>query len=96
MARRATVVLLSLLALILLGTIAVLSTISFYLAIDPAAYISEQELVSAPHNSYHNNASHASLHNEKIPRIIHQTWKTDTLPDRWRVVSQGCKDLMPD
>jgi mannosyltransferase OCH1-like enzyme len=32
----------------------------------------------------------------RIPRIIHQTWKTDVLPERWEAVRQGCVDLHPD
>ncbi|KAK4057608.1 hypothetical protein OIO90_001254 [Microbotryomycetes sp. JL221] len=33
---------------------------------------------------------------QRIPKIIHQTWKTDTLPDRWKQVRQTCIDLHPD
>lgn len=32
----------------------------------------------------------------RIPKIIHQTWKTDTIPDRWAEVRQTCVDLHPD
>ncbi|KAM0793436.1 hypothetical protein ACM66B_000881 [Microbotryomycetes sp. NB124-2] len=31
-----------------------------------------------------------------IPKIIHQTWKTNDLPDRWKSVRQTCIDLHPD
>ncbi|EMD40785.1 glycosyltransferase family 32 protein [Gelatoporia subvermispora B] len=96
MFRRRTVhVLLCLLATILVGTVLVLSSISYYLAIDNAAYITESELglalnVSAPLN--------VSVHDrpERIPRIIHQTWKSETMPPKWVNVSQGCRDMMPD
>ncbi|GAA5985823.1 hypothetical protein JCM5350_006899 [Sporobolomyces pararoseus] len=32
----------------------------------------------------------------RIPKIIHATWKTDVLPDRWEKIRQGCIDLHPD
>ncbi|BGO92758.1 hypothetical protein NBRC10512_007877 [Rhodotorula toruloides] len=32
----------------------------------------------------------------RIPKIIHATWKTDILPERWEKVRQGCIDLHPD
>ncbi|GAA5901664.1 hypothetical protein JCM8208_001570 [Rhodotorula glutinis] len=35
-------------------------------------------------------------HKQKIPKIIHATWKTDTVPVRWAEVRQGCIDLHPD
>mgnify|MGYP002723108895 FL=1 len=33
---------------------------------------------------------------ERIPRIIHQTWKTEELPPQWAEVREGCARLMPD
>ncbi|KAF8529045.1 nucleotide-diphospho-sugar transferase [Hysterangium stoloniferum] len=87
--RRTLTVLLTLLALFLFGTVVVLSTISFYLRIDLSAYITPEELTDSSNNS----TDHRT---EFIPRIIHQTWKTETLPDRWKGVSQSCRDLMPD
>ena len=38
----------------------------------------------------------SSEHKQKIPKIIHATWKTDTVPVRWAEVRQGCIDLHPD
>ncbi|GAA5918848.1 hypothetical protein JCM1841_002770 [Sporobolomyces salmonicolor] len=32
----------------------------------------------------------------RIPKIIHATWKTDVLPERWEKVRQGCIDMHPD
>lgn len=87
--RQAVAILLTLLALFLFGTVVVLSTISFYLHIDPAAFITPDELEASSSNSTGYNPEH-------IPRIIHQTWKTETLPERWINVSQTCKDLMPN
>jgi mannosyltransferase OCH1-like enzyme len=83
---------LTILALFLTGTVIVLSTISYYLAIDPSAYLTEVEIPPSAHRS----STNESLARERIPRIIHQTWKSEDLPDRWRAVSNTCRTLMPD
>ncbi|KAG8831695.1 hypothetical protein FRC17_002726 [Serendipita sp. 399] len=75
------------------GTLVVLSSVSFYLHIDPPAYLEDEEIFRLERFYDDNRTSRAD---EKIPRIIHQTWKTDVLPDRWRIVAQGCRDLMSD
>lgn len=31
-----------------------------------------------------------------VPKIIHQTWKTNVLPDRWQPVRASCAALHPD
>lgn len=33
---------------------------------------------------------------EKIPRIIHQTWKDKTLPSNWQEVRDECAQMHPD
>lgn len=33
---------------------------------------------------------------EKVPRIIHQTWKDDVLPPKWQAVRQECAEMHPD
>jgi len=33
---------------------------------------------------------------EKIPRLIHQTWKDDHLPEKWRKAWKECREGMPD
>ncbi|PWN29874.1 hypothetical protein BDZ90DRAFT_230710 [Jaminaea rosea] len=33
---------------------------------------------------------------EKIPRIIHQTWKSDVLPPKWQAVRDECAAMHPD
>ena len=93
--RRTVYIFLSLLAAVLVGTVVVLSSISYYLSIDVNAYITEAEL-DAPFNSSlpWNATEHGKV--ERIPRILHQTWKTEVLPEKWADVSQGCRDLMPD
>ena len=92
--RRTVYTLLCLLATVLVGTVLVLSSISYYLSIDTAAYLTEEE-VDAPLAGPRWNASqHGKV--ERIPRIIHQTWKSETLPTRWKDISQHCRDIMPD
>ena len=83
--RRAFYAFLFVLALFLLGTLIVLSSVSYFLAIHPASYILDQDI---PEN-------YTSAH-EPVQRIIHQTWKTSSLPPRWRSISQGCRDMMPE
>jgi len=33
---------------------------------------------------------------EQIPRIIHQTWKDEVLPPRWKAVRDECAAMHPD
>lgn len=92
--RRVLYVSLTVLALFLLGTVIVLSSVSYYLAVDPAAYISESEVPLLDNTTRWDAAAHGRV--QRIQRIIHQTWKTETLPARWRDISQACRDMMPD
>ncbi|KDR83638.1 hypothetical protein GALMADRAFT_235942, partial [Galerina marginata CBS 339.88] len=92
--RRAFYVFLSILALFLLGTVVVLSSVTYYLSIDPLAYLSELEVPILDHTTRWNAPAHGQV--ERIPRIIHQTWKSETLPEGWRLLSQACQDMMPD
>ena len=94
MRRRTFRIYLSLLAAVLLGTIIVLASFSYYLSIDDTAYLTEEELNAPDHDSRWNASQHGKA--ERIPRILHQTWKTDTLPERWKGVSDGCREMMPD
>ena len=94
MRRRTFHIYLSLLAAFLLGTIIVLASFTYYLAIDNAAYLSEEELDAPDYDLRWNASQHGKI--ERIPRILHQTWKTDTLPIRWKGISDGCRDMMPD
>ena len=92
--RRTVHILLFVLALFLLGTVLVLSSVSYYLSIPELAYITEDELSPVLDSPNQNSSQHHSP--ERIPRIIHQTWKSETLPDRWQPVSAACRALMPD
>lgn len=31
-----------------------------------------------------------------VPKILHQTWKTKDLPDKWKQAQRSCIDLHPD
>ena len=31
-----------------------------------------------------------------IPKIIHQTWKNETVPEAWSIAQYSCRDLHPD
>jgi mannosyltransferase OCH1-like enzyme len=92
--RRALFIFLSILALFLLGTVVVLSSVTYYLAINPHAYLTEAEVPFLGNTTRWNATEHG--HVERIPRILHQTWKSETLPPWWKVISQACRDMMPD
>ena len=83
-----------LLALFLLGTVVVLSSITYYLAINPDAYLTVEEVGYKDTDALYNATALGVT--ERIPRILHQTWKSETLPAKWENVSQGCRDMMPD
>jgi len=92
--RRALCISLSLLGLFLLGTVVVLSSVSYYLAIDASAFLTEDEIPVLDNVTRWNASEHGKI--ERIPRILHQTWKYDTLPERWQGISKACRDMMPD
>jgi inositol phosphorylceramide mannosyltransferase catalytic subunit len=92
--RRTLYILFSILGLFLLGTVVVLSSVSYYLAIDSRAYLTELEVPVLDNVTRWNASEHGKI--ERIPRIIHQTWKTEILPVRWRGISKACRDMMPD
>ncbi|KAG2077312.1 glycosyltransferase family 32 protein [Suillus decipiens] len=95
MAKRRTIyILLILLALVLFGTVVVLSSISYYLYINTAAYLSDGEVPVLSNTTRWNATEHGKL--ERIPRIIHQTWKSETLPADWKHLSEACRNMMPD
>ncbi|EIW66516.1 hypothetical protein TREMEDRAFT_40831 [Tremella mesenterica DSM 1558] len=169
--KKTAIVFLVLLSLVLIGTVVVLSTVSYYLAIPTMAYLTEEEVpwraedvigplrnsdmpqIRAEHptigrfseeemtdgdevegeNGYDEEQqwedemwgpdgkgtggywmragwegqvqgtdSWQRLFNvttrpgEKIPRLIHQTWKNDQLPEKWREAWKECREGMPD
>lgn len=90
--RRTIYILLVLLALFLFGTVVVLSSISYYLSINAAAYLSDVPVLD--NTTRWNATEHGQF--ERIPRIIHQTWKSETLPPKWKGHSEACRDMMSD
>ncbi|PLW34560.1 hypothetical protein PCASD_12932 [Puccinia coronata f. sp. avenae] len=70
--------LLALLVLVIIGTVVVLSTVNFYMGIYPSDLILPSELEAEP------------LRPSRVPKIIHQTWKTDQIPERWVPVRESC------
>ncbi|KIY67946.1 glycosyltransferase family 32 protein [Cylindrobasidium torrendii FP15055 ss-10] len=92
--RRSLCIFLTLLALILVGTVVVLSSITYYLTIDPSAYLSDDEVPILDRLERWNATAHGKV--ERIPRILHQTWRTETLPEKWQGISDECRELMPD
>jgi mannosyltransferase OCH1-like enzyme len=92
--RRSLCISLFILALFLLGTVAVLSSISYYLTLDPAAYLDDDQVPILDNLTRWNATEHGQT--ERIPRILHQTWKVETLPVQWQDISQNCRDMMPD
>lgn len=103
--RRVVTILLRLLGLVLIGTVCFLALVRSYFHVDSSLYIVNTELgtwdeIRADKRaSVLDGAQAASADEvppEKIPRIIHQTWKTDVLPSRWADVRKVCAEMMPD
>ena len=92
--RRTIFALLTVLGLFLFGTVVVLTSFTVYLAIDPSAFLTEIEVPYTDPSTRWNASEHGQV--ERIPRILHQTWKTGTLPEKWKSISQECRDMMPD
>ena len=42
------------------------------------------------------NSSLLESRPQLIPKIIHQTYKNESIPEIWQVAAQSCKDLHPD
>ncbi|EGG03546.1 family 32 glycosyltransferase [Melampsora larici-populina 98AG31] len=93
-----------LLLLIVLGTIIVLSTANALFGIHTVDLITSQDLESSlipptSPNSLPTTTTTTTTHtiqNTLIPKIIHQTWKTERIPDRWLPVRATCAALHPD
>ncbi|KAH9811140.1 family 32 glycosyltransferase [Melampsora americana] len=93
-----------LLLLIVLGTIIVLSTANAFFGIHTLDLITSQDLQnslispdpSSSSSSSIPSSSSSSIRNTSIPKIIHQTWKTEKIPDRWLPVRSTCAALHSD
>lgn len=105
-ARKTSSVLLQLFALFLLGTVVFLAVVRAYFHVDASAYVLASELgtyneirsgVERPAVlANHSAPADADQPRSQIPKVIHQTWKTEELPERWRASRQQCMDLHPD
>lgn len=102
MSRRVAGLCLGLVSLVVLGTILVLGTAKYYFDIDARDVITLEETQEwlqrqpLPYHPLKNGSSETSRPVEKIPRILHQTWKSDTLPERWAGVIDKCREMHPD
>lgn len=42
------------------------------------------------------DSTEIDLRPQRIPKIIHQTWKSETIPEKWWEAQQSCVNLHPD
>ena len=105
--KRMLALLLQLLGMVLLCIILVLQCIRWYFRIPTDAYIVLSELgtwdeirENARRPAVLDNAALSDVKDlnppNKIPKIIHQTWKTEVLPERWVPVRDECIKMHPD
>lgn len=99
---------LTLLGLFVLGTFIVLSTVKHFFGTNELDFITSEEVrafrfeaalpfnASMPPAEQLEEEQRTGLKREKIPRIIHQTWKTSSLPERWVAVRKDCMRMLPD
>lgn len=48
------------------------------------------------HTTYTLDARHQTTSSWEIPRILHQTTATETIPDKWIESQQSCKEAYSD
>ena len=86
------------LLLLVLGVVAVLGGL-VYLFSTLIALLFETGLQNAIPPSILSSSWIASTTSEEhrpIPKIIHQTWKNETVPEAWSIAQYSCLDLHPD
>src|SRR5579859_752925 len=85
------------LLLLVLGVAAVLGGL-VYLFSTLIALLFETGLQNAIPTSILSGAttSTTSEDHRPIPKIIHQTWKNETIPEAWSIAQYSCRDLHPD
>ncbi|WFD36273.1 hypothetical protein MCUN1_003151 [Malassezia cuniculi] len=105
--KRVLAVLLQLLGAVLLCVVLFLQGVRWYFHIPESAYILRSELgtwdeirANTERPAVFDNAALSNMSGvnppDKIPKIIHQTWKTDIIPDRWVPVRNECAAMHPD
>jgi mannosyltransferase OCH1-like enzyme len=96
--RKVAFTLLTLLGLVLVGTVVVLSFVQVYFGVDERDQISLEEVDYwqhanvLPFGSTPSNGSKV----EKVPRIVHQTWKTVNIPEKWIHIRERCMAMNPE
>jgi len=105
-AKKLTLMFLSLVGLISLGAFVFIGTVRVYFGIDGRDMITTEEVNhwdSMPSLPYGQNLTTSPkgddwsrLPREKIPRILHQTWKDENLPERWIPVREQCLKMHSD
>lgn len=95
-------------ALVIVGTFTVLRTVVHFFGVHEEDVISIEEVQSftnieaLPYNAElspsqaREEEKQLGLQREKIPRIIHATWKNEVLPERWETVRKDCIAMLPD
>lgn len=103
MSKRIAALCLCLVALVIAGTLTVLGTAKHYFDIDVRDVITLEETQDweakkpLPYGTELNEDQRLQQRPvEKIPRIIHQTWKTNVLPEKWLAVRDKCLEMHPD
>ena len=74
------------------------SLVAFAVFVTCVVLLSAIQIFGLDHSKVIDAALFHSSHNQsaKIPKIVHQTWKTDLVPERWAAVRQNCMQIMPD
>lgn len=84
------------LLLLVLGAVAVLGGL-VYLFSTLIALLFETGLQNAiPPSILSGATTTTSEEHRPIPKIIHQTWKNETIPEAWSIAQYSCIDLHPD
>lgn len=94
-------------ALFIVGTFTVLRTVVHFFGVNEGDVISVEEVQAyknveaLPYNAEltpsqaREEEMQLGLKREKIPRIIHQTWKSDILPEKWDIIRKDCMAMLP-
>lgn len=96
-----------LLALVILGTFTVLRTAVHFFGIHERDVVSIEEVLAYAHvealpynaelspSQAREEEEQLGLKRERIPRIIHQTWKNNDLPEKWETARRECMAMLP-
>ena len=129
LARRGLCCTVSTLAVILVGTVVVLSTVVSYFGVDSRDVVTQVEMrqletwaaeaaAGYSFDDYERGEATSGtggvrwdegdadvaddegrdvgVPRQRVPKIVHQTWKEERLPEKWEKVRQNCMELHPD